>query len=302
MSQGEVGSGRVLADPQYGLVQVLRPFTKFEDAYNGLAGTVPVMFNEDGQILDERAGKAGYSPTLVNGLAVPFGARVQLWLPAATPNRRFGPYIWLIGWRFSNTYDYRTQRRSYHFPRQSAGVPDTTGGGSKPRVVLPAAWESVIALSSGPRVINKSPVLDLTASDWGISQLTAEGVKVVNNDLQFKATPTAMSPQPPLVAIGSVGVLQQGIFDPNDANTNDFGMPTFMAYDTRAKGDELLVACVKDQTPNDDTGWVPSWNLITNGDDYIFCRYFGQGGTTAGGVLKPPLSDVGVYVAIGVAP
>ncbi len=301
MTQSIPGSMRVLPDPQLTLAAVLRPFGKFEDAYNGVSGTIPIMFTEGGKILDDQAGKPGYSHRLLAGLNVSMGSRIILWLPIAPVIQPFGPYSWVAMWRMRNTYDYRTQRIGYHYPKQADGTPATgVAGDTGARVVLPCAMPTVAVTTPGPRegIVSTVTQTGVIAADYALQRLYVEAAQPHGS--LYGLVPGNWTPiEAPLInAAGTRGVAQQGVM--NDLGVpEDRGMPTSLLFDTVCQGDELLLACLKDQTPQDRPSWTASWSFAADSsDDATFSFLFGQGKTTPGSqALKP---DIGVYVLMGV--
>src|SRR5271154_5270739 len=119
----------VLADAQYGVVRILRPFAGFEATYTGKStGGNPIAFTQGGLPLDPLAGQPGYAPTLLRGLSVPIGSRILLWIPAieAVVGGVGVPYSYSFAWRYRSVFDYRQNRGPWHYAKQAAGVPDTT--------------------------------------------------------------------------------------------------------------------------------------------------------------------------------
>jgi hypothetical protein len=236
-------------------------------SYDGLAGITPIMFTEGGIALDDLAGTPGYSANLVRGLSVPLGSRVVVWLPQfQLPSaEQYAEYAWLFMWRMRNTYDFRTSRRSYHYPKQGQGVPDTTAPvGKQARVVIPGAYPTII--------FNQSPA---TGGFFPVEQ------QVVTELFSPRPAPTS----PPITPTGSIGEMQQGVADPAAFGVAAF-VPTWQCVETQALGDELLVALYKG---------AGFWDLANGGADHILSVAFGNGS----GQEYP---DLGVYVLPGSAP
>ncbi len=307
-------SSRMLADPQFGLVAVLRPFSGYSAVYEGQAGSVPIMFTEKGKTLDDMAGEAGYAPNLLAGLPVPMGSRICLWFPMAGPGVLFGPYNWVLIWRIRNTHDYRTQRSPYHYPRQGNGAPSTEAAPlAGPRVVIPCAVQSVVFTSPGPRTeAETSSPNQWTVTDFAIHELCVEAIQPKQSLYQFRqpvmnpggviGLPNPLIPTN-LISGVTVGVMEQGVVDPNTAAFGERGMPMFLPFETYCLGDELLLACVKDQIPRSDrsalsgTPWSATWQF--QAADSMFRILFNDTIT----VLTPWVApDVGVYVTCGVVP
>lgn len=274
-------SSTVLADAQFGTARILRPYDGFEAVYQGQPASTPIMLSEvvdppGGDPLDPSAATrdAGYSSRLVRGLDVPMGSRVLVWLPqisaiVAAPST-IARYQWTFIWRLRNVYDYRNSRTPYHFPKQAAGVPET-GGDAGPRVIIPAATQT-LPYSQSPEPAGNSGVL---------------------TNLRNEAVTTGASViAAPLLPGGTTGIIQQGLGDPNIFPA--IGRPIYQLHEVQACGDELLIGLTRatDVTPNWDfnTPLLQDWQVrLYLGDPSSF----------------PParqIPDVGVYVMTGSAP
>lgn len=254
-------------DPQFGIVSIMRPFSGFAAVYEGITVTSPIMFTEGGVALDAAAGSPGYSPSLVKGWPVPLGARVALWLPDVSyVPVAFGasfPYTWSIIWRMRNTFDYRTQRLSFHYPKQGAGIPDTSVVPTASRVVIPAASQGIVYVQAEPSGLTRA-AQDLRSVDTVVASSTIGA---------------------PLLPSGAVGFIQQGILDPGV--TSQAKRPLYVTFDVTALGDELLIAVTRSATT------VANWTF--GSVDLDFSKLFGIG-------LGAAHPDIGAYAMIGVAP
>ncbi len=83
----------VLADAQFSIARILRPYTNFETQYQGQPVDRRIMLSEvvngpGGEARDDLAikGQTGIDPELARGLAVPMGARVLIWFPKILPD------------------------------------------------------------------------------------------------------------------------------------------------------------------------------------------------------------------------
>lgn len=259
-------------DPQLGIISILRPYAGFEAIYQGKAASRPIQFTEGGVALDPQAGNPGYSPRLMRGFPVPEGARVVIWMPQVffvTPGPVLGGYMWSIVWRYRNTFDYRTQRLSYHFPKQGKGVTETgVPPGTGARVVTPAANQGILYSEAEPAGI-------------------ARGVQNLRS-LDVTVDATNPGPGDPILPTGIDGYYQQGISDPGvfGALASD---PTYVVFDTVALGDEMLIGARRDVSV------VANWNFTAGQADAGFSDLFGTGTGAA-------LPDIGVYVNVGVVP
>lgn len=270
----------VLADAQFGLVRILRPFLEFETVYSGQSVDTPialsrVLRNTGGDPRDPLAAdqRPGYDPNLIRGLSMPVGARVALYMPkilAGGAER----YRYRFIWRLRNTLDYRLGRIPYHYPKQGEGVPDSTDTPPSARVVIPAAEQTILYAETpepaGPvaTVVTSSRVEDVT---FGGTSLAA-----------------------PLLPGGVTGVVQQGILDPGNVVIGDDALlPTYALYETQAWGDELLVMLYRTDTLG------ANWDFSSPGGvDEQLSLLLGGGGSQP----FPAFPDVGVYVLVGSAP
>lgn len=243
--QGQV----VLHDPQYGVGKLLRPQTGFEAIYDGQSIVNPIGIYPDGQPLDPQAGVpgSGIDPDLMNGLPVSPGQTLLLWLPQLTYIASSDPltveaYEWVVGWRMRNLRDLRLQRQGYHLPF-TRGANDTSGPTPQPRVPLPVAWETLVNDNLRPEPTN--------AIDSGISTPNV-------NVSAYKAA--ALTIRGPLIdTTATEAILQQGIADPAALATSV--LPSFMALQIIAKGDEMLMLLRRQNgelTYSFDTGLFPA--------------------------------------------
>jgi len=261
-----------LVDGQFGPQAILRPFAGFEVVYDASPGTTPIMFNEQiagtaADALDPQAGRTGYSPYLMRGLAVPEGARVQILLPGLLA--QVNPlYTWQIVWRMRNPGDAaaREGQINWHFPKQVYGVADTRGGATEPRVIIPSIYETVLYSEAEP----------VGANDRVTGHLRIDTV-----------SPRSDNRPRPFLPAGTRGEYEQGIVDPGGTQpwvAAAFGFPSYNSYFSNAKGDEMLLALYRDAAP---------WDFFGGGaDDAVISDLFG--------VNSP--NDLGVYVSFGSAP
>jgi len=281
----------VTADPQFGIVRILRPYKGFEQLYQGRPASDQIMMTEvvqppGGDPLDPFAAqkKDGYDPQLVRGLSVPLGCRVILWLPKILPlTEPEIRYKWTIGWRLRNLFDYRNARIPYHYPKQGEGARDTTHGGpGLPRVVIPAAHQTVIYNEEPQPTGVREPV----AANMRIEDVTTGGdYPTVGTDYLGL----------PINPDGSQGAIQQGVLDPG----NFFGgfgraqSPFWQTHEVQAFGVELCIGLWRDDPDASGPGAAPNWDFA--GADVTVRNFLGAGDE---GVTP----DVGVYAICGSAP
>lgn len=265
-------SDNVLADAQFGLVSILRPFDGFESVYSGQSVTKPIMFTVNGEALDSQAGTTGYSPKLLRGLSVPFGSRIVVWLPLAygfnVTNLWY--YKWSISWRLRNVYDFRQKRIPFHYPKQGPGVPDT---GSS-RVVIPAAVNQIAYTQLPPGPGSSNPNATTTA---------------LNSDT---VSPNYIARVLPLLPDGTSGQYQQGILPATSVAIPPYA-PAYVPYEIQCEGDELLIGVTREVVADVGGFSEANWNFTT--PDQYLSELFGNGTGTS-------YPDIGVYVSAGSAP
>jgi hypothetical protein len=280
----------VMADAQFTNARILRPYAKFDapvgpGSYQGASPLTPIMFSEGGKALDALAGTTGYAPTLLSGLAVPFGARVQLWLPVATTTSG-SPYEWSIYWRMRNVFDFRQTRTPFHYPKQVDGAPATLAlpppgfaADVGNRVIIPAANHVV--------VYNQGEPPDAPSPSVGVNKAKQERIAAFPGSFAL-----------PLLPSGNFGTFQQGVFDPAafplpPLSTAFAYAPMFDVFDVQATGDELLIGLTrKDTVPSVPWDFAPP---LATGADFLLSVLFGTGSGKA-------IPDLGVYVMFGSAP
>ena len=258
----------VLADAQFGVVNIMRPVAGFEATYEGRAASEPIYLFPEGDHIDPIAadGVAGYDPNLARGLKVPLGARVALWLPNLffTSDVTRGYELILI-WRMRGVFDFAQARMPYHFTR-SEGVADTTApAGSQARVPIPAAYNSITYIQTEP----------LTQPGRAINNIHSEDLECSTDLLLGPLLPDGVTRQP----------IQQGILDPT--TVADAEQPGFIVHEVQALGDEVIMALRRNVTA------AANWAFATT--DLRFSEFLGTGTGVA-------LPNVGVYAMTGAAP
>lgn len=276
-------SENVLADPQFNVASILRPFEGFESIYTGISVDTPLMFSQGGTALDPLAGTTGYSPKLLKGLSVPYGARIVLWLPIVSGLQggqnfsfSFWYYKWTVSWRLRNVYDFRQSRIPFHYPKQGAGVSDTNyPPQTRSRVVLPAAVNSIAFTQVAP--VAPSSITTTT---------------VLNADI---TSPNAAAVSLPLLPDGTLGYYQQGLLNPGDAAGETVAsQPLYIPYEIQCEGDELLLGMTRPSSPDvGSAAAAGTWDFA--GVDGQISLLFGNGS-------GKPYPDIGVYVSAGSAP
>ncbi len=280
-------SGATMVDAQLTNVRVLKPFDGFEARYQGQQALTPIAFPGE---RDPRSRSGGFDPDLMAGIPVPEGARVILWFPICfspvPPGNALAPfqfYSYRLIWRYQNLGGFRDpavkhKRAPYHFPRQSPGAPDTSGGTALPRLTIPASWH-VIAYEQ-PEPVPGGGAGNLVVR---VEQITPR----MDSVAQFIQ---------PLLPDGRPGVIQQGVMDPGalGADSGAALMPTFMPFWTDAEGDELIILATRTSATTDE---ADVWDFTNPDLDLAFSNIYGDGNGT-----HERFRDLGIYMQTGTAP
>jgi hypothetical protein len=257
----------VLADAQFGMIKVLRPYEGFVSDYQGQTAARAIMFtpalssptssgvaNVWGKALDDLAGTPGYHADLPAGLKTPVGARVILYLPTYifynyTEDQILirRAYTWFLMWRIRTAYCYRQNRTPYHSPYQF-----TT---SSP--ILPSGSYVPMYVAGHSAVYGQEEQNNL----WQpINIHTHEGMRPGG----FAGN---VAPINPLVPGGNQAVL----------NNIAIGMAGYATYEVQACGDELLLGVFRPDTSPPAVGDT-NWNFNLGGTDYGFFQQIVTGG------------------------
>lgn len=210
-----MSSQAVLADAQFGIVNVLKPFPTFTTVYEGLPGDTPVAFPGG---LDPDAGKPGFSANLQKALSVPMGSKLEVWiptiaLPSAPPQNR---YNYQFVFRLRNLRDFRERRSAYHFPKSSVG--------QDAQFVIPAGKRTIL--------FEGGVSTDTVGNHVNTTVTSFESVQPKTGVLVPARTPT-----------GAPAALQQGLGAATLGNTT----ATFDIVTLDAEGDELIILVTKDR-------------------------------------------------------
>lgn len=234
-------SQAVLADAQFSVATFLYPFDTFDTEYQGRKVTFPVPLSPFGSALDDNAGQSGYSTHLGNGMRVPMGGRVILWLPylLASSGGTDVPYIYSIGQRVRNVADYlRDPKGQYHIPVEK---------GLNAEVIIPAGASTV--------VYNQTEAAQgvPTVQHLRMEQILAEGPANAGS-----------SPGPD----GTTIVWQQGVRGLGGSASD----PTFLPYDFHALGDEIFIQVTRSNAVG------ANWDFF--GADTAFAAYYASRNVT----------------------
>lgn len=301
-------SENVLADAQFTVASVLRPFAGFESVYQNQKTTTPIVFPGT---LDPDAGHPGFSPYLLQGLAVPLGAKVMLWIPMINQVTEGGvlEYTYVLVWRMRNTGDFQRRRLPYHLSKEAEAAPDTWLAPTPPgRFLLPAAVETVIYQQTEPTALTPpSP----TGVGAGVGNLRTEAISVPSDGVELASDTVGLPFLPPGSAPAfangyplpgasttPLGAFEQGVIDPAISNLAPY--PLFRPYFTVAKGDELLISVTRVPLTTSAPG-TETWNFNTT--DQQFSNYYGTNAfPPTGQTTHKPFPDLGVYIWTGSNP
>ena len=234
-------SDAVLADAQFGVARVIKPFAGFESVYEGQPGSVPIAIPGD---LDKDVGRDGINPNLIRGQAVPFGSKITLWVPTILGNTGQPlRYSYQVIWRLRNLRDFRENRTAYHFPRQEIGEDG--------EFVIPSAKR--VLLFEGPNALQG----DSNTARQVQTSASFEAIQM-NTDLEA----------PPLTPAGNNAAIQQGLG--NDAAPPETS--TFNSVQLDAEGDEMIILVT---IRNDPGSSERLWDF--EGSDQNFSNFYGSG-------------------------
>lgn len=252
----------ILADAQFSVARIFKPFDGFEDVYQDVDGRTPIALPGT---LDPDADKQGFDSNLISGIPVPYGARLSLWIPTLFRIESgigiiSSEYEYRFVWRLRNLRDFRENKSAYHFPRQSRGEDD----------------EFVIPSAKKVTMYESSKLIDRIGNN-----AAAEATQCISDISSDVFVPKALQPTPPLSPRGEDAALQQGL---GAAATNT--EVTFNSVQIDCEGDELIICIYKPEASGD-------WDF--EGDDKAFTDFYGIGS-------GKNLPDLGVYVFSGSNP
>lgn len=280
-----------LADAQFSLAKVLRPFPNFEQVYQGQEAGIPIAFPGT---LDADAGTPGFSPYLLAGLEVPVGAKVLIYFPVVAYGGELTPdgpittsYTYQLHWRMRNVADFRRRRKPYHLSKQTGGPQDTVltpPGFSADRLLIPSALETVLYQQLEP---NGAPANANLRADT--VTVPGDGIPTVSG---FGAP--LLPPGTPLAPGGLTpyGQFEQGVANPGLVQEGTKSL--FRSLFTIAKGDELIITTVRTNIQEN-----ANWDFADPFADQGFSNLYG---VNSGGPTHAPFPDLGIYVLVGTNP
>lgn len=268
-------TGMSAVDAQFNNVRILKPFSGFEQRYQGLATNIPIALPAE---RDPRAaaGRPGFDPNLMSGLPVSLGQRLLIWFPVAAADDFVQRYTYRIVFRYRNLADFRqpggvrAPRMPFHFPLQE-GVADTSTAPPSERTIIPASYWTVGFEQAQVGTQN------------GELEVVPEGITIGFDANNFIA---------PLLPDGTSGVVQQGVFDPN-VQATESPMPVWLPFWLDAGGDDMLILVNREDQQNPSN----TWDFTAQNADLGFSNVYG---TNNG--AKPPEPNVGIYVVGGTNP
>ena len=261
-------SENVLADAQYGIGRLLRPFSTFKSIYEGQDCKKPIQFTEGGIALADEAaaGAAGFDPKLLRGVDVPYGANIRLYLPAivptplwdATSTQSVGYYRYFLIWRLRNIVDYRSRpskQDGYHSGKQATGVAD-----SGARFFDLAVFSVSSYAGSEP----SGPATTTVDTAYPLAKVT-DTIQTIRVNASSQTERGTMWPYVPLLPDGNDGHYQQGVI--GTAPTMNKYTPSYIVHNTCAFGDELLIGLFRDAPANNTDPTVNVWTFGGDPDE-----------------------------------
>lgn len=255
----------VLSDAQMSMLNVLRPMSNFEEVYQGQPGTIPIAFPGT---LDPDAGKDGFSPNLLQGIPVPFGARICVYIPMTidqyTSQSDYGyQFLWRMRSRgsFESAMQAGRLAAPYHLSTEEPGRKET--------ILTPAPYLFIPASSDVEIFEQSEPVTNVPAQ--------------LNVRQQIYVPRLGDSWVQPLTPDGNDAEWQQGAYQ-FTSNVNCSG-PTWFPLWFDAGGDEMLILCYKRNTVN-------AWDFAST--DKAFSNTYG---TNDGGLPLNP--NIGIMYSTG---
>ena len=262
-------SETVLADAQFSMGRVFRPFSGFESVYEGVSVNTPIAIPGT---LDPNAGEPGYDPNLLAGIPMPMGSKALIWFPtifneSAVSGLEIQPYRYSILWRLRNLRDFRGGRNPYHLPFQSLGEGN--------QFVVPCGVNTIVGESFF--LSQNTAILNANVNEKRVSE-SEVGIET----LSFKSG-VAFTP---LTPNGSTAAYQQGLAQGLVGSNKSV---TFNPVQVDVLGDEMIILI--DRPVGSSDTW--SFEFADSG----LSAFFG----TAGGT-RQLIRSMGIYVFTGSNP
>jgi len=321
-------------DVAFSTTKVLRGPKNFEDWYQGKTINYPLVLVDQSQTPDgldpistqawgklsnearENGGvpppggyannTTGFDPYLCAGVPVPLGARCLLWLPFYGPDQQTlgSEFQYSLIWRLRSASTYRQLRKPFHLVSDrgyDSGDPALYANNARLRRLVPSCRETIAFQQAEPGVgsatnyygdakQNLWPVAIKTHTEWGAD---------LNGTTRLRGPLIRNFESPTDYSTAVEGYYEQGILD---QGTPDSHTTTFVCYETRCKGDELVIAVMP--TPGEGVDpEVATYNFNAASDQWFMSYLFGRSGYTSSPTTIPfntKNSALGVYISTGV--
>jgi hypothetical protein len=263
-------SDTVLADAQFSVARIFRPFEGFEGVYSGQSVETPIAIPGN---LDPNAGKTGFDANLLAGIPMPMGAKAILWFPTIfnfdiSAGLTIQPYKYTILWRLRNLRDFRVDRAPYHFPQQSLGEDS--------KFVIPSAVNPII-----------SEQMLVSSSTGGSSPFAEKRLAPNEVGIEYMTFRSAIA-NAPLTPAGNAAAFQQGLAQGTVGSNRTV---TFNPVQIDVIGDEMIILVNREANPTAGSVW--DFEFADQG----FSAFFG----TADG-SREIIDAMGIYVFTGSNP
>jgi hypothetical protein len=281
----------VIVTPQTGFADVLKPFSHFENTYQGQSSQIPIAV-PGGIERSAAIGTPGYDPNLMEGTPVIMGGKVILWLPRIYNGYLPGPvYSYSIYWRVRSIADQDldpARKLTGHLGRQLAGTPNDNDP-KFPRFVIPTAIQTVTYQQTEPSDTDSPGIVHIRTARYDVlagSALGAFGSGPFNQN-------SLVNPPP---GVPNRGIYTQGIFpNPNGELTGTpnvtlgtAGGAIYNAIELRALGDEMVIMIQRFDTV---TPANEFWDFTNPLLDQGLSEFLGTNGGT-----REPLPNTGILL------
>lgn len=257
-------SSAVLADAQFGIRKVFRPFDGFKAVYTGQDGDIPIAMPG---VLDQNVNKEEFDDNLLAGISTPLGAKALVWIPSLPVGAYSSTqaYRYRFLWRLRNLYDFQNGRKPFHAPITVTG-PDG-------KILIFAAQKTITV----PGTLTST--FDSSAPTMGAQVTSRTAIDGLNVSSLIRRSP--------LTPNGANALIQQGV--------PHVGLVTFNPIWMQCEGDELIILVDKVATGE---GEPAPWNFAGGEDDFFFGEFF-----SGNDAIQPVFrQELGVYVFTGSNP